>query len=90
VVYKALLPHGYITPPYRFAIISFETLLARSLRRAEILSGSLPYVSFAKPLQRISTKLGIRVYTNSLFGEFNFGFILPSVQHIVTQAYVKL
>lgn len=90
VVYKALLPHGYIIPPYRFAIFSFETLLARALRRAEIQSRRLLYVSFARQLQRISIKLGIRVYTNSFFGEFNFYFILPSVKHIVTQAYAKI
>jgi hypothetical protein len=67
-----------------------KPLLARFFRRAEILSGRLPYVSFAKELQRISMKLGIGVYTNSFFREFNFDFILPSVKHIVAQAYVKL
>jgi hypothetical protein len=45
---------------------------------------------FAKQLQRISIKLGVRVYTNSFFGEFNFDFIFPIVKHVVTQAYVKL
>ena len=90
MVYKALLPHGYMISPYRFAIFFFETLLARASRRAEILPGRLLYNSFAKQLQRIAIKLVIRVYTNNFFGEFNFDFVLPSAKLIVTQVYVKL
>jgi hypothetical protein len=82
MVYNSLLPHGYtyIVPPYSSAIFSFESLLARALRRAEILSSRLPYVSFAKRLQSISIKLGIRIYTDSFFAEFNFDSTLPSVE----------